>query len=149
MSEMKPFSIYLAALILIEMILSVWISYGSYVGIAACIAGSSCAIVQNTQYAYFLGIKTAVWGIAAFTLLFIFYGWAQNSARRYQWYYAATITGTLIALNFLRIQAFVLKQWCSSCVAVDVLMLVIFALSTYEFHKLRSSSRPPHLRKHY
>lgn len=146
---MKPFNIYLAMLLLIEIILSVWISYGSSVGIAACIAGSSCAIVQNSPYAYFLGIKTAVWGIVAFTLLFILYGYSCRSPRRYRLYLAATLFGALLALNFLRIQAFILQQWCSSCIVVDALMLLIFALSLYEYRTFVLAAKPPHLRKHY
>lgn len=147
--HMKPFNIYLAALILIEIILSAWVSYGGSVGIASCIAGSSCASVQSSQYAYFLGVKTSVWGIAAFTLLFILYGISYLSVRRYRFYLAATLLGSLIALYFISLQLFVLKQLCSSCLVVDTLMLLITTLSLYEYRMLRNSSLPPHLRKHY
>ena len=134
---MKPFQIYLAMLIVIELILSAYVTYGNYTSADLCILGGNCTAVQSSVYAQFLGIKTSVWGIISFTLLFVLYGWAHNSYKHYRLYLAASLLGALLALQFLAVQAFILHQFCSSCLVIDTLMLIIFALSLYEFHGLR------------
>ena len=134
---MKPFQIYLAMLIIIELILSVYIAHGQYINEILCIGGKGCALVQSSDYGEFLGVKTSVWGVIAFTFLFIFYGWAHNSYKRYRFFLAATLLGSLASVRFLAIQAFILKTYCTSCLIADFLMLVIAVLSYVEFCKLR------------
>ena len=134
---MKPSQIYLAMLIIIALIMTTAIAYTASISSELCIGGSDCTTVQNSKYGSLLGIKVGVWGMIAFTVLFILYGWAHNSYRRYRIYFTATLIGALASLAFIAIQAFMLKQWCSSCLIVDTLMILIAVLSYREFSALR------------
>jgi len=134
---MKPSQIYLSMLIILALIATTYIAYTASQGTEICILGSDCASVQNSEYGTLLGVKVSVWGMIAFTLLFILYGWAHSSYKRYRIYISVALFGALISLIFITIQAFVLKQWCSSCIVVDMLMLIIAFISYIEFKKLR------------
>lgn len=135
--KLKPFQIYLAALILVELILSAYVAYTSATGADFCLSGSSCTAVQNSPYGQFLGIKVSIWGALAFLVLLATYLWSRGHYPRYRWYFSATLIGTLVSLVFIGIQLFILKQVCSSCMVVDTLMLLVAALSTYEFFQLK------------
>jgi len=135
--NMKPSQIYLSMLIILALIATTYIAYTASQGTEICILGSDCASVQNSEYGTLLGVKVSVWGMIAFTLLFILYGWAHSSYKRYRIYISVALFGALISLIFITIQAFVLKQWCSSCIVVDMLMLIIAFISYIEFKKLR------------
>jgi len=135
--NMKPSQIYLSMLIILALIATTYIAYTASQGTEVCILGSDCKSVQNSEYGSFLGVKVSVWGMIAFTLLFILYGWAHSSYKRYRIYISVALFGALISLIFITIQAFVLKQWCSSCIVVDMLMLIIAFISYIEFKKLR------------
>ena len=124
-------------LIILALIATTYIAYTASQGTEICILGSDCASVQNSEYGTLLGVKVSVWGMIAFTLLFILYGWAHSSYKRYRIYISVALFGALISLIFITIQAFVLKQWCSSCIVVDMLMLIIAFISYIEFKKLR------------
>ena len=135
--NMKPSQIYLSTLIILALIATTYIAYTASQGTEVCILGSDCKSVQNSEYGSFLGVKVSVWGMIAFTLLFILYGWAHNSYKRYRIYISTALFGALISLVFITIQAFILEKWCSSCIVVDVLMLIIAFRSYVEFRKLR------------
>ena len=133
----KALSIYLAALLLIELILSIYIAYGQYINEVVCFAGSNCSAVQGSSYGEIAGIKTSVLGSFAFALSFLIYIWAQNSYKRHRFFFGAMSMDALAAIYFISLQFFVLKQLCASCLVVDTFMLTIFALSFYEFHTQR------------
>ncbi len=135
--NLKPFQIYLAMLIILSLIATTYIAYTASQGNELCILGGDCKSVQNSKYGQLLSIKVSNWGMVAFTLLFILYGWAHNSYKRYRFYFAATLLGALASFSFIAIQALVLQQWCSSCLVVDTLMLAIVFLSYLEFRKLK------------
>ncbi len=135
--NMKPSQIYLSTLIILALIATIYIAYTASQGTELCILGSGCAGVQNSEYGTLLGVKVSIWGMIAFTLLFILYGWAHSSYKRYRLYFTTALVGAITSLIFIAIQAFILEQWCSSCLVVDLLMLIIAFLSYLEFRKLR------------
>ena len=136
-TQIKPFQIYLLALILIEAILSAYTAYANTSGTGLCFLGESCTTVQNSVYGQFLGIKISIWGAIAFLLLAGIYYMTRSHYPHYKWYFSAVLLGTLAALAFIAIQFFVLKQLCSSCIIIDTLMLAVAALSAYEFYQLK------------
>ncbi len=131
--QSKPFQIYLGALILIEAILSFFV----YTQIRAhkpfCILGNGCNIVQNSAYSSIFGINVSLFGTLCFAALFVLYVWAHNNQQRYRWYLAAVVLGSLVSLYLLILQFFIIKSVCSSCVVIDILMLIIMGLSFYEY----------------
>src|SRR3989338_4599836 len=97
--KMRPFQIYLSAIILLAAILSAYIAYGQYNQNILCIAGGNCSDVQNSEYGEILGIKVSVLGTISFMILFFMYRHAWHSYKRYRLYYMATSLGFLISLS--------------------------------------------------
>jgi uncharacterized membrane protein len=105
--------------------------YLSYAGIfdtsIACPTGG-CETVQNSRYAEVGGMPIAVAGFAAWLVVLV-----ATLARGLPAVAAAALvalTGALVSLYLLYVQAFVLEAFCIWCVVSDVLMLVVAALAT-------------------
>ena len=134
---MKPSQIYLAALIIIELVLSFYIYYSISTHMPFCIIGKGCDAVQNSYYGNIFGMQVSLFGTIAFALLFILYLYAHKSYKRYRFFLACTSIGALFSLYFLYLQISIIKSICSSCVIIDGLMIFIFVWSLKEFLKLR------------
>ncbi|MBS3089990.1 hypothetical protein J4461_03900 [Candidatus Pacearchaeota archaeon] len=134
---MKPFQIYLAALIAINLILSLYLVYSDSSSNAFCIIGKNCDSVQNSAYGNLFGVKLSWIGVVAFTFLLILYYLSHRSYTRYKLFAASALLGAILAAYFIIIQAFVLKQVCSSCIVIDAVMLIITGMSVYEYCLLR------------
>ena len=137
MRTIKPRNIYVAALILISAILSAYIAYNSYQGGTACFGGTDCNIVQNSSYGSLFGIKVSLLGATALSILFLSYILSYSDYPRYKIYYFLSLLSALCSLGFISIQAFILHAWCSSCLVVDLLIILIFIFSTIEYARLR------------
>ena len=121
--------------IILEIIFSLSLAYDSYSESKVCVPGFDCAGVQNSPYAYFLGIKLSVLGAIAFPLLMALFLLSSKYKHLERFYLVAVTLGTLGAIYFLSIQAFILKIFCSTCMAVDTLMIVIFFFTLYDLKK--------------
>ncbi|MDP3881688.1 MAG: vitamin K epoxide reductase family protein [Nanoarchaeota archaeon] len=121
--------------IILEIIFSITLVYTSYSESKVCAPGFDCAGVQNSPYAYFLGIKLSLLGAISFPLLLILFLLSLKYKYLQRFYLAAVILGTVGAVYFLAIQAFILKAFCSTCVAVDSLMIVILIFTLYDLKK--------------
>jgi len=124
-------------LILAEIILSLYIVFIPEKQL--CISGFSCSEVQNSQYAQMFGIKLSYFGILAFSILFIVNAITlYTEHKRFKHTLMLMIgLGSLFALYFLFIQFFILHKVCSSCLAVDLTMIVILLISLYEYKKYK------------
>lgn len=134
---MKPFQIYLIAIILVECILATSLYFASLDGTAFCLSGESCTKVQNSEYGTIAGIKVSLFGAIIFAALAIFYYYSRNSYKRYRFFFAATLLGAAMSTYFIVVQLFVLDSICSSCMIIDGLMYVITIMAAIEFYKLR------------
>lgn len=123
--------------IILEIIFSISLVYTSYEESRVCVPGFDCAGVQNSPYAYFLGIKLSVLGAISFPLLLILFLLSLKYKQMERLYLIASILGAVGAIYFLSIQAFILKAFCSSCVAVDALMIIILLFLIYDLRKNR------------
>lgn len=102
-------------------------------GSLACTPGGSCATVQASPYAEFLGVPVAGWGVGWYlaVLLVAILGLQPSHARR-SW--VGTGLGILAAgglaftLYLTAVELFVLQAICQWCVASAVLTLLIFGL---------------------
>ena len=107
----------LLGLILLEILITGFVmTQGSS---AFCVGESDCASVQSSSYGTLLGIKLPVFGFSMFTLLLIFFLFAQKSATAKKLFFLATLLGALFACYFLSLQFFVLGKVCSSCLLID------------------------------
>lgn len=96
-----------------------------------CSVELGCNVVQNSSYNFFLGIKNSFFGIVIFAMLVLMV-YAQiryHLGYRRKLINYAVIAGSLIALYFLYLQAFVLHAFCKYCIVVDASMLISLILT--------------------
>lgn len=97
-----------------------------------CLAGD-CAAVAASPYAWFLGLPTAAWGLAAYLAVAAGFAAAAWWSARPAWLPAALLGlsafGLTFSLYLLWVQVGVLYAVCSWCAASDVLWALLFGLS--------------------
>ncbi len=124
-------------LIFINIILSIYIIYQESKSQTICVIGSTCESVQSTPYGNILGIPLAWVGLFAFSiLLLVFY----LSDKNYNWkevFFYMTLVGGIYAFYLIIIQAFILKAFCSVCMIIDPIMVIIFTLELVKKHILK------------
>ncbi len=101
-----------------------------------CLTGQGCKIVQSSEYATLLGdIKNSNLGIFAFFYLFIIYTLSYKRKIPYIIFIISAYVGAVLALFFLYLQAFVIKSYCSNCVAIDIIMILIAVIATLDYRE--------------
>lgn len=95
-----------------------------------CVVTSSCDLVQNSKYALLFGIPLSEIGLLSFSLLGLCYLFKKDNFIR-KIYVLGSVVGGLGAIYFLGIQAFILKSFCSTCVLVDIIAIIIAILVVY------------------
>ena len=132
------------ALILVNLFLSVYLTYEffypSQESFCAINSVFNCATVAESEYAIFLGIPVAVWGLGFYGFLFtgtlgVVLNWPfwkiykkfrpgpVLSAMRYLSYF-----GILFSLYLTYAEAFVINVYCPFCLAQQALIIVIAVL---------------------
>jgi uncharacterized membrane protein len=91
-----------------------------------CREGEGCDIVKTSHYAQTFGIYNAYYGVAIFALLIIvsIMQHKKPSRNKKLFLQIAAIIGSLTAIRFIYIQAYILKAYCTYCMIVDTLMIV-------------------------
>ncbi len=118
----KALNIIIILFIILEIGLSIYLIINSLKPIDVCIIGESCSAVQNSIYGSILGIKVSYLAILAFVLLLSFKFIHKKI------FLLAGFIGAIIALYFISIQLFVLKEICSTCFIIDSIMVLTFLL---------------------
>ncbi|MEK6933723.1 MAG: vitamin K epoxide reductase family protein [Nanoarchaeota archaeon] len=123
--------------IALEIFLTAYLSFISGNDSYLCSTLGSCLEVQESIYGKFLGAKVAVLGLISFIIFLFLYIFSIMNKKFKIIYLIASILGALIAIYFIFIQIFILKKICSSCVFIDVLMILISYVSTaeYKYHQ--------------
>ncbi len=120
----------LLILILLEILLTAYLFIESSSS-GLCLGGADCASVQNSEYGSLFGIKLSFFGLAMFILLLGLF----LATERYRWIYLLFFTGAVLgfvfAIYFISIQLFILKKFCSSCILIDSIAIVIFIVTLY------------------
>ena len=96
-----------------------------------CGIKNSCSIVQSSQFSSFFGIKVSLIGVFAFSFLILVTSlqMVSSSELKYQIIFYSLIFGAIVALYFIFLQFFVIKEFCRDCLIVDlstILSLFIF-----------------------
>lgn len=136
--KLNKYDIILGLLIIFEIVLSAYIGFSSQKDSFLCTIGSSCDTVQNSIYGTLFGIKLAWFGVACFSILFILFLIARVNRKMYWMFFLASAIGALLAIYFIMLQVFVLKQICKECVLIDgvaILMLIIVIFEYLNFRK--------------
>lgn len=136
---MKYIKGLLFILIAVQISLALFSIYEEYNGYSLCLPGFNCKAVQTSPYASIFGIKFGLIGAIAFTSLLLVYILAYNKKIPYWFFQLSIAIGTLGAVYFISVQAFILKTFCSTCMLIDNLMIAIgiIILIDYYLEKLR------------
>ena len=122
-------------LIAVEVILSANIAYVNYQGLTSCIIGSDCNIVQKSSYATIFGINVSLIGFIAFSLYFLIYLLTHHDKIHKNFFLTSSIIGSIFALYFIFLQLIIIKQICTICMIIDVLMILILSIAIYDYLK--------------
>ena len=95
-----------------------------------CKPDGSCSSVQNSKYAYFFGISNSIYGIIifAFLSLITFMEIIKPTQIKRLLIDSGAIIGFFIALYFIYLQMFILKEFCKYCLVIDFEMVLSFIL---------------------
>ncbi len=118
--------------IILEIIFSAVLLYSTYSDSNICLPGFECEEVQNSPYSAIFGLKLSTLGVIAFSALLIVLLLSLRYSKFKTLYIISAIIGALGSVYFLSIQAFILKNFCSSCVAIDFLMIIILIFALYD-----------------
>ena len=132
---MKIYSKIIFILILLEIFLTSYLYYSSPSDSAICLDESSCEFVQNSSYGYVYGIKVSLFGLIAFIILLSIYLLSIKNKKMFYLYLLMCLLGSIIAIYFIYLQLFVLKQICSNCMIIDGTMILIFIISLMDYRK--------------
>ena len=126
----------IVALASIGTAISAYLTYVHYSGeLALCLGAGGCETVQSSSYAELAGLPVALLGLIAFI------GAGALAALRLRagapaWLltglFGIAFGGSLFALYLTYLELFVIHAICPWCVAVDSVMVAVFALTVLE-----------------
>lgn len=125
----------IAVLALIGLLIAAYLALYKlgYLGVIQCTVGG-CETVQSSQYALFLGVPVAVWGVGAYLTLLILAALGVQPRWVYEKWVALAIfgvaaTGVIFSAYLTYLEAAVIQAWCQWCVVSAVIITLIFLLS--------------------
>lgn len=138
--KFNKYDIILGILILAEIALCI------YIGVTGknnylCAPGSGCDYVQGSIYGTLFGIKLAWFGVLCFSVLLILFLIARVKKNFYWMFFLASLVGAGLAIYFMSLQAFVLKEFCKNCMVIDGVMFLMFVIVLFEFIDFRKEIR--------
>lgn len=107
-----------------QLVLSAYLIHAKAQAELFCVVGKSCDAVQQSVYGQLWGIDVSTLGFIAFLLLGACY-FLRARPLFHCFFLWGTGIGVVGALYFIGVQVFILKQLCSSCMFIDVGMLVL------------------------
>ncbi len=135
----------IAVLALVGIFVSAYLSLYHLGGIGTLQCGfGGCDLVQASEYAYFLGLPVALWGLGGYAAIF---GVAMAGLQP-RWAGHRPIALALLGLSAIAmvvsayltyLEAAVIHAWCQWCVVSAILVALIFLLS---LTGLRPASAP-------
>lgn len=128
------FVIFFIALISSIILVSVNMAYKNGNDSGFCLPGedgeSDCGSVQNSRYAYLFGVSNSIYGVFIFAILsFLTFKQIRKPNKNRQLLIdASAIIGFLIAIYFIYLQIFVLKEMCKYCMVIDFGLIIGFVI---------------------
>lgn len=125
----------IAVLALVGLLVAAYLSMYKLgmLGVIQCQIGG-CEKVQTSQYAYFLGVPVAYYGVAAYiAILVVAMLGVQPRFERERWValalFGMSAVGVMFSAYLTYLEAAVIHAWCQWCVVSAVLITLIFLLS--------------------
>lgn len=122
-------------LLIMQFVLAGYLMYMKTQSEAFCVVGNACDVVQQSVYGELFGVHVSTLGFIAFGLLLITHLTAHYHRYNRALYLSGLVLGAFGALYFIGIQVFVLQAYCSTCMVIDVSMLVVAFLEYRAWRK--------------
>jgi uncharacterized membrane protein len=132
---LNPIKKLLLMFIVLEILFASILFYSSYTQKYICLPGFDCKAVETSEYGSILGIKLSVLGLIAFPALLVVFLLSLSSDSIKKFFLFSALAGAIFAAYFIYVQTFLLKKFCSSCLAIDSLMIIICFASIHEYLK--------------
>lgn len=115
-------------------------------GTLACGADGGCDIVQASQYAVFLGVPVAGWGLAGYLAIFgVAVAGVQPAVAERRWVPGVLLALTggafLVSMTLMAVSGLVIGAWCRWCMVSATLATLAFLFSLPETPRLGLRSR--------
>jgi uncharacterized membrane protein len=112
-----------------------WYHYDPAVRV--CIASGGCETVNGSRFATLGGVPVAVLGVAGYLLIVAALAvrrWGPPASRQPAGYvaYALAAAGTAFSLYLTAIEAFVLRAYCTWCLASAILVTAVCIVATVD-----------------
>lgn len=98
---------------------------------ALCDDGSSCDLVQSSQWGSLLGMPVSFWGLLTYGVLVYIAVKVRKEGLQWRMTWFFSLVGLSVSLYLTSISLFVLDLACMYCLASLVLMASIFGLTVY------------------
>ena len=145
------------ALLLLSLLgigISVYLVYIHYTGLQpACVPGMECETVLTSKYAQMWGIPVSLMGMLLYTGLFVSSLWliikrTQHKGLAAIGHYTLSLSGTIFSLYLLYLEAFVIHDYCTWCLASLAVMLITLICSLVNLARMGTGFRglPKYLR---
>lgn len=92
-----------------------------------CTEGSSCELIQHSDWSRFLGIPVALWGFATYALIALFAAMPSTRLRRWRRLWTLSAIGLAISLYLTLAGILSLQAVCGWCLSSLVLLASLFA----------------------
>jgi uncharacterized membrane protein len=129
----RKYDIILGFLLLLNILLSLYLTTSYSSNIDFCLKSSSCDDVRNSAYGSIFGIKLAWFGVICFVALFLLYLIARFNKKYYWTFFLSSLIGFIFAVYFIYLQIFVLKKICNNCVIIDSIAIMVFLIVIFEY----------------
>lgn len=104
-----------------------------------CPIGSSCDEVVYSKYSKTFGLRNELGELMYYALSAVFYGLLLFNIPIYPSIIALVLIANLCAFTFsiylINIMAFVIKKWCTWCIASALISSALFVISFHSFLK--------------
>ncbi|HSH45987.1 MAG TPA: vitamin K epoxide reductase family protein [Longimicrobiales bacterium] len=112
------------------------------VGSIVCGIGGGCETVQASEYAYFLGIPVAAWGLGGYlAILGVAMLGTQPALAEERWVgmtlFGLATVAFLFSLYLSALEQWVIGAWCRWCVVSAILATLIFVFSLPEIRRFK------------
>jgi uncharacterized membrane protein len=123
--------VLLAALAIVGLLISAYLSWVHYIGVApVCVGGSGgCQSVQTSSYATIFGVPVAVIGLVGYSALLLS-AWLRGEVGIYLGF-LVSLVGTLFSAYLTYLEVFVIHAICEWCVASAALMVAALLCAAY------------------
>ncbi|MDA1169228.1 MAG: hypothetical protein O3A36_02745 [bacterium] len=112
-----------------------------------CVSGGGCQAAQQSKYSSFLNVPTPAYGMIFYISLAILASlWNEDTKNKILPLLVILVSSGLAVSAFLTyIEAFVLKAWCSWCVASAVLVVVASCMTIKLVLDNKNKPYAPHI----